>query len=254
MAIVCKSFKKKIKCYGIFRYKSGETYEINGELNYYENGFNYCKSIADADWYYDLRYGRVCEVEILGSEVSNNYGNFATDKIRIVKELSKEEINQYFEDNWEELINDENYRSRISVVRRGFGLDTLIKDKDWEVRKEVARHGRDKDLDVLVFDKSEMVRWIVACHGRPQDLDILVKDRDWQVRRAVAAHGRPNDLDILVRDSNEIIRVDIARQGRPCDLDILVKDENDMVKREVWKHGRACDLKILKRDKNKKKL
>lgn len=100
MTTAYKGFNQDLQGYGKFQYKVGETYELNGELKICKNGFHYCKRIVDIGGYYVLNKSRVCEVEILSNEVADNKGKFATNKIRIVRELSREEINKYFEDNW----------------------------------------------------------------------------------------------------------------------------------------------------------
>lgn len=200
MIIGYKGFHKNLQGIEWFQYNVGETYSLDGELEICKNGFHYCKRLADLSLYFDLSKSRVCEVEILGNEVVDEEKKLTTDKIRIVRELSKEEINQYFEDNWEELIKDEDWEIRSEVVRHGVGLDKLVYDGNWMVREEVAKYGRPQDLDILVRDTKWDVRYAVAKHGRSVDLDILVHDNDSDVLLEVVKHGRKKDLFFLMNN------------------------------------------------------
>lgn len=214
MTMAYKGFNQNLQGFKGFQYNVGEIYNLDGELKICENGFHYCKRIIDIDNYYDLQDSRICEVEIVGKEFTDHYGKFVTDKIKIVRELSKKEINKYFKDNWKKLIKDGDYWTKMAVVRQGFGLDELVKDEDWEVRKEIAKLGREKYLDILVKDDFYQVRLAVVKHGRKQDLDILVKDEHWRVRIEVARKGRPEDLDILVKDENWEVRCAVTKYRR----------------------------------------
>ena len=98
------------------------------------------------------------------------------------------------------------------------GLDTLVYDESWQVRKGVAIQGY--GLDILVHDKSWQVRFAVAEQG--YGLNILVNDPSSFVRHEVAKQGY--GLDILVKDKCRIVRQEVVRQG--YGLDILVHDES----------------------------
>lgn len=272
MTKVYMGFKREEQLTNGVKYEIGKTYEIKGELEICEYGFDYSNSIVAVGEFHDLKCDIVCEVEILGNSEVGIRGQLYTDKIKIVRELSREEITQYFKDNWEELIKGENWIVDSVIAYMGFGLDILVKNKDCFVRTLVADNGRPQDLDVLVFDKECLVRCAVARQGREKDLDILVQDKETYVKEAmamcgyklnelindrelgvrleIARYGRPQDLDILVSDKNGFVRREVARQGRAKDLDILVQDIDPMVRLEVAKHGREEDLYILFLDDN----
>ena len=119
---------------------------------------------------------------------------------------------------------------KIKLAKQGEHLDILVKDKDWKVRKEVAKYGRYKDLDILVNDEDDTVREIVTQQRRDKDLDILVNDENLYVRLAVAEIGRDKDLDILVRDKEIYVLREVLEHKRPQDIKILKEkiDNNDI--------------------------
>lgn len=103
-----KGFDKDLKCRG-FQFEVGETYEdprvVEGrkvELCY--SGFHFCSSIKDVDRYYNLRNesNRVCIIKPLGE---NRFGTdkHCSSRIKIVKELSKEEIERLIRKENEEV-------------------------------------------------------------------------------------------------------------------------------------------------------
>ena len=162
----------------------GMVYELNKEYTHDDDvkckrsGYHYFNSIRDVMYMYCLNRSRIFECELNGDKFDHDRIVHCTNKIKLVREISKEEINKYIEDNLEELVNDENWRVRIEVAKQGYGLDILVNDKDCDVRLEIAIQGY--CLDKLVNDKDEDVRYEVAKHG--YGLDILVNDEDIDVR------------------------------------------------------------------------
>lgn len=197
METAYKCFEENMQGWDNFQYEIGKTYELDGKREVGINWFDYYKRIVDIEKYWNLKDGRVCEIEVLGNKSTDCFGKLITDRIRIVRELSKEEINQYFEDNWEELIKIEENWIKGALIKYGFGLSVLSKDPYWFIRYRVSLHGRPEDLDILVYDEEWSVRKEVARHGRPKDLDILVHDKEENVQDEVKKHGRPDDLNIL---------------------------------------------------------
>ena len=65
-------------------------------------------------------------------EVAKKYG---------VTDFKVSEIISLFdlETNWDEAIAYEDWRVRRAVAKQGFGLETLINDVEWIVRKEAKR-------------------------------------------------------------------------------------------------------------------
>ena len=84
-----KAFNDDLTCKD-FKYEVGKTYTIEGDIECCERGFHFCKELIDCFYYY--RFGsRICEVEALG-DLDTKYNKSCTSKIKIVRELSFEEI------------------------------------------------------------------------------------------------------------------------------------------------------------------
>ena len=85
-----KGFKQDLTCMG-FQYEVGKTYQYEGEVRVCNRGFHFCKNVGDIEAFYSLRKSRICEIEADGI-IKCADTQYACSKIRIVRELSKEEI------------------------------------------------------------------------------------------------------------------------------------------------------------------
>lgn len=85
-----KGFKQDLTCMG-FQYEVGKTYQYEGEVRVCNRGFHFCKNVGDIEAFYSLRKSRICEIEADGI-IKCAGTQYACSKIRIVRELSKEEI------------------------------------------------------------------------------------------------------------------------------------------------------------------
>ena len=88
-----KGFKQDLTCLD-FQYEVGKTYHQDGDLQVCSNGFHFCKNLTDCFEFYDKFDSRFCEVEALG-DCEQRMNKFATLDIKIVRELSREEINKF---------------------------------------------------------------------------------------------------------------------------------------------------------------
>lgn len=116
------------------------------------------------------------------------------------------------------LINDEDYWVRKAVVSTGFGRNVLANDSEEAVRGALAKQGY--ALDKFINDPSGYVRTFVARQG--YGLDKLVDDESENVRAAVAKHGY--GLEKLVNDKHFYVRQVVASQG--YGLDKLIRDDD----------------------------
>ena len=136
-------------------YEMNVTYDVYGKIIPCKNGFHYCKKIKDLFKYYMTKDIRIFECEV-DKEVSDDGIKYCTNKIRLTRELSKEEIDQYFVDNLEELKKDKCWEVRSAVAEQGYALEELKNDRDWKVRIMVAHQGY--ALDELKNDEDFYVR------------------------------------------------------------------------------------------------
>ena len=128
----------------------------------------------------------------------------------------------------------------------------FINDKDYYIRKMIARKCSEKYLDILVNDEHNYVRQEVAKHGRNKDLDILVYDNDSRVRSAVADQGRRKDLDILINDNFWGVRWHIAKSGNLEHCQKLLHDECLVVRQDAY--NRISEIRNHERELKREAL
>ena len=87
-----KGFNDDMTCRD-FQYEVGQTYEIDGEIKPCSRGFHFCRKMADVFNYYGGESCRYAEVEALG-KVADDGSKSVTDKLCIVRELSKAEVSE----------------------------------------------------------------------------------------------------------------------------------------------------------------
>ncbi len=86
-----KVFNSDWTCRG-FQYKVGETFTHNGNIEMCGKGFHFCQKASDCFNYYDFNSNnKVAEVEAIGL-VETRENKSVTDKIRIVREVSWQEL------------------------------------------------------------------------------------------------------------------------------------------------------------------
>ncbi len=85
-----KGFEPNMTCQG-FQYEVGQTYEHDGNIGLCEAGFHFCRKMADVLNYYNRHDCRYAVVEALG-EVIDGEDKSVTDRLRIVRELTREEV------------------------------------------------------------------------------------------------------------------------------------------------------------------
>ena len=106
-----KAMNKDFTCQD-FQYEIGGIYELskNVELELCKNGFHFCDILANCFNYYDIDSCIICEVEPLGKVIHDeNENKLVTDKIKIVRQLSNEEIKkeQYVIQDGIEMVGDD---------------------------------------------------------------------------------------------------------------------------------------------------
>ena len=87
-----KAFNKDLTCRE-FQYEIGKEFEYKGKIELCRSGFHFCKRIVDIQNYYDLKdeSTRLCEIEAVGQVIEGN-DKCVTDKIKIIREISKDEM------------------------------------------------------------------------------------------------------------------------------------------------------------------
>ena len=243
-------------------YEMNKEYIHDGDIECRRSGYHYFENLAYALTLYNISQCRVFECELNGDIFDHTNDIHCTNKIKLVRELSKEEIRKHIESYVDTIDINKYSRLNMCIAKQGFsqdkfirceipmirqilahnryGLDKLVNDKDEHVRIEVAKHGY--GLDKLVNDEDWRIRLEVAKHG--YGLDKLINDKDWAVRKEVARQGY--GLDILVNDEDEDVRAEVAKQGQY--LDILINDIDCYVRREVVRQGYGLDILVNDKD------
>ena len=85
-----KGFNADMTCQG-FKYEIGQTYEMDGEIKPCSQGFHFCRNMADVFNYYGKNGCRYAEVEAFGKVIDSD-DKSVTDRIRIVRELTRAEV------------------------------------------------------------------------------------------------------------------------------------------------------------------
>lgn len=251
-----KAFNKDLTCRG-FQYEIGKTYEMNEEPIICEQGFHACTNFDDVFHYYGQgKQTRICEVELLG-DVDNDSqkdSKVSTNKIRIVRELTKKDLLKLGTDDAivhsvlsgrrgisKEVIKNLSLDSRYTIAMFGSNhyRDMLVDDPHGDVRCAVADNGTNKHRDILLTDKDAKVRYKVALNGNTRHRNILINDPDPEVRGAVACTGNHRHHDILINDSDSYVRQMVAIYGNDNHRDIPSDDE------DVWVSGTASRLKKI---------
>ena len=87
-----KGFNKDMTCRG-FQYEVGKEYEHKGSIKLCDRGFHFCKKIGDVQNFYDITGENyiLCEIEATGRVIEGD-DKCVTDKIKIIREISKDEM------------------------------------------------------------------------------------------------------------------------------------------------------------------
>ena len=161
------------------QYELNKEYTLDSELRICRNGYHFCKELINVYKYYSYN-SRVFEIDTLDGDIESDKGNikYCSNRIKLVREVTKEEINKYIEDNLDKFVKYPDYDVRVAVAKHGYGLDNLIDDHDYDVRAAVASQGY--GLDKLINDPNYIVKAAVARQG--YGLDKLINDKDYHVR------------------------------------------------------------------------
>lgn len=73
-------------------------------------------------------------------------------------------------------------------------------------RVHISHAGPVELLDHMVKDKNSEVRWNVANRGEKRHLDQLVNDKDGDVRARVAGHGYRDHYEVLKNDKDPKVK------------------------------------------------
>lgn len=83
------------------KFEIGQTYELPNKPIMCHYGFHYCKFPIEVLTYYPIKPGfKLIEIEDLGENYSN-YNKSVTNKLRVIREVPKEECEKFFNQKFE---------------------------------------------------------------------------------------------------------------------------------------------------------
>lgn len=129
----------------------------------------------------------------------------------------------------------------------------FINDKDYYIRKMIARKCSEKYLDILVNDEHNYVRQEVAERKINKYLDILVYNKDWIVRNEVARQGIDKYLDILIDDEDRNVKYSVADYGNLEHCKKLLQDKDEKVRNHAYNRIKEIEYNKLCQERNKER-
>lgn len=252
-----KAFNPDMTCRG-FQYEIGKTYEIQGEPIMCARGFHACLNLETVFRYYSpYKKPILCEVEVLGDVVHGRFfdDKVVTNKIKIVRELTEDEVTKYALDQFKLKLES---LPLVYALLTYPNLAPFISDKilyqliPFE-QKELAIHGSQDLLKRLLkcghpSTKQELVRTVPLYPESLQKLilDTLVKDGLEEVRAKVATYGKKRHRSILMNDVSAMVREQVALFATKNQLDKMVaQEQNKLVLCAIYKNGTKEQKEIV---------
>ena len=244
-----KAFNPDMTCRG-FQYEIGKTYKIKEEPIMCARGFHACLNLETVFRYYSpYKKPILCEVEVLGDVIHGRFfdDKVVTNKIKIVRELTEDEVTKYALDQFKLKLES---LPLVYALLTYPNLAPFISDKilyqlvPFE-QKELAIHGSQDLLKRLLkcghpSTKQELVRTTPLYPESTQKiiLDTLVKDGLEEVRAKVATYGKKRHRSILMNDVSAMVREQVALFATKNQLDKMVaQEQNKLVLCAIYKNG-----------------
>lgn len=246
---VYKAFNPDMTCRG-FQYEIGKTYEIEGEPIMCARGFHACMKLESVFYYYS-NYNKpiLCEVEILGDVVygKNDEDKIVTNKIKIVRELTKEEVEQYAFDLFK--LKGESRPLVYALLQYPdlgqFISGLILRRLPTYEQKQLVVHGSKTLRHRFLKEGNPMVKQelIQSAHlYSPTEQKIifntLIQDSNEDVRAEIAIYGKKTHRDILMNDSSPKVRTQVALFATNKQLnEMVMREENKSVLCAIYKKG-----------------
>ena len=223
-----KAFYPDMTCRG-FQYEIGHTYAMEEEPIKCERGFHACLELHDVLRYYPVEdKPRICEVEILGDISKDDY-KIATNKIKIVRELTKKEIVdvaiQYIHTN-----------HKVKQMLLAYVLvkypSVTLSDEDlfalpWWIQSVLVEFGSNKLRKQLVNSPHVHVKADLVYFGTDEIVEQLLATKNFQIRQRIAFSGKRKHRRLLVNDPSPEIRILVVYHGTSKDIDAILEHEID---------------------------
>ena len=223
-----KAFNPDMTCRG-FHYEIGQTYEMEESPIVCKWGFHACPELHDVFSYYPVEdRPRICEVEILG-EISKDDYKVATNKIKIVRELTKKEL---IELAFQNLGTNHIAKQKLIAYVLTKYPSVTISDKDlfalssW-TQSTLVHCGSNKLRKQLINTSHAQVLGELVYYGTDELVEELLQTNDFVVRHCIAYSGKRKHRSLLVNDPSRLIRIEVVYHGTTKDIDAILEHETD---------------------------
>ena len=117
------------------QYELNKEYAINDSISIRSCGYHFCKEIINIiDYYCNIRNFRVFEIDTLDGAIDSDDDLYCSNKIKLIREVSKEELEKYFENYLDKFDKEMDWQKRLKIAAQGYCLDTLINSTNPWVR------------------------------------------------------------------------------------------------------------------------
>lgn len=233
-----------------YRYEVGEICKVKGlpkvESSY---GYKVYYSMDDALRFNIIPDTKVYEIDVLGAIDKDCFGKYVfTNKIRVVKELTNDEL---FE-------SDYIYAKLLSYVQnvdrpglREYIGEIVHSSMDYALVPIIYGFTGTKYFNILEHSIHESTREFVATYGTRKNRWYLINDDCWRVRNAIAIFGDNSHKEWLINDVVDEVRVSIAIHGNDKLRTMLLDDDDWYVCIEIIKHGNDKHREYYLKENNK---
>lgn len=217
-----------------YQFEIGKTYDVGNDKPLQtcdDSGFHFCLKLDDVFDHYPFNKCRLFEVEALCNVITEG-NKSATKKLRIVRELTQDDLNSY---EFDDIIHDLWFKDRTDVELLKYKnhdrtiVRVLIVEKLKELKKLDLMYEAFKD------DKSWVVREnVLECMENNNLMyETFKDDESWIIRESVVE--RMDDLSLMYHtfkdDSHPFVRAAVV--DRMTDLELMYQTFKDDKASEV---------------------
>ena len=205
-----KGFDENFCCKGM-QYKVGETYRVDGELKICEHGLHFCDEPLGVFAFYPPSGSRYALVEAAGEIVKDkNAHKFCTGKLKIVKELSLDELIGVVSEKLS-VPNTDNYSAATATGNYSVASNAGCSSAATNAGNYSAATATGKESVAVVTGKDSKAKGAPGCW-------IVLTERDYEMHildiKAFKVDGEKIKPDTFytLKDGVPVAEVDIAQE------------------------------------------
>lgn len=215
------------------QYEIGKTYYLNEKIECGRSGFHFSKTLDYALYRYgDADSIRVFEIRANILNIKHEDDKYYTDKIKIVRELSRAELEEHYLEN--ENKSDFLYNClNEACITMGIGIDKYknkVKYAPYSIQKKLAYKGY--FMDELLHINNNMIRYLLVKNEYEINTIMKFSDNSYLVKEEIIRYAIINDRkDIVAYYLSHIdydVKCILIENG--YDLKRFLKDNDDGIK------------------------